>query len=331
MHRLRDFPLLAALATAAAVMPALGQTAAPAGSGGSGTQSSTIPDLSGTWGRYSFPGLASPQSGPGPVVNTSRRRQSFDDNGRPFAGAAGAANAPLVSNNTQLVGDYTNPILKPLAGKAVKEHGEIELGGWPAPNPSNECWPSGVPYVFWNLGMQVLQQPDKITLLYVFDHEVRHVRLNQPHWAQLTPSWYGDSVGHYEGDTLVIDTVGFKVGPFSMVDHYGTPHTEALHVVERYRLLEYEAAKEALARDAKENFRFNPRANDYALVVDPAFKGKHLVLDLTVEDPGVFTVPWSATVIYQPASGEWPEFVCAENPHELARKSAIPIADKPDF
>ena len=103
---------------------------------------------------------------------------------------------------------------------------------------------------------------------------------------------------------MVIDTVGFKVGPFSMVDHYGTPHTEALHVVERYRLLDYEAAKEALARDAKENFRFNPRANDYALVVDPAFKGKHLVLDLTVEDPGVFTVPWSATVIYQPASGE---------------------------
>jgi len=49
------------------------------------------------------------------------------------------------------------------------------------------------------------------------------VRLNQPHPANVTPSWYGDSVGHYEGDTLVIDTVGIKIGPFSMVDMYGRP------------------------------------------------------------------------------------------------------------
>ena len=50
--------------------------------------------------------------------------------------------------------------------------------------------------------------------------------MNQPHPTQVTPSWYGDSVGHYEGDTLVIDTVGVKIGPFSMVDMYGTPYTE---------------------------------------------------------------------------------------------------------
>ena len=91
---------------------------------------------------------------------------------------------------------------------------------------------------------RLLQQPDKITILYDYDHQVRHVRMNQSHPAHVTPSWYGDSVGHYEGDTLVIDTVGIKVGPFAMVDWYGTPHTEALHVVERYRLLDYEAAKE---------------------------------------------------------------------------------------
>ena len=62
----------------------------------------------------------------------------------------------------------------------------------------------------------------------------------------MKPSWYGDFVGHYEGDALVIDTVGIKVGPFAMVDWYGTPHSEALHVVERYRLLDHEAAKEGL-------------------------------------------------------------------------------------
>jgi hypothetical protein len=60
--------------------------------------------------------------------------------------------------------------------------------------------------------------------------------MNQPHPAQITPSWYGDSVGYYENDTLVIDTEGVRVGPFAMVDMYGTPHTDALHVVERYRL-----------------------------------------------------------------------------------------------
>src|SRR5277367_3745185 len=83
---------------------------------------------------------------------------------------------------------------------------------------------------------------------------IRHVRLNEPHRTPLTPSWHGDSVGHYEGDTLVIDTVGQKTDrPFAMVDLYGTPYTEKLHIVERYRLLAYEEAKEGLQRDAKEN------------------------------------------------------------------------------
>jgi hypothetical protein len=93
--------------------------------------------------------------------------------------------------------------------------------------------------------MQMFQKPDKITILY-FGDQVRHLRMNQPHPATVTPSWYGHSVGHYDGDTLVIDTVGIKSDrPFAMVDMHGTPYTEALHVVERYRLIDYEAAKEA--------------------------------------------------------------------------------------
>jgi hypothetical protein len=75
----------------------------------------------------------------------------------------------------------------------------------------------------------------------------------------VAPSWYGDSVGHYEGDTLVIDTVAIKIGPFAMADMYGTPHSPALHVVERYRPLDYEATKAAAARDEKENFQIPPR------------------------------------------------------------------------
>jgi hypothetical protein len=56
--------------------------------------------------------------------------------------------------------------------------------------------------------MQLLQQPGKVTILYDEDHEVRHVRMKETHPIHVTPSWHGDSVGHYEGDTLVIDTVG---------------------------------------------------------------------------------------------------------------------------
>jgi hypothetical protein len=180
--------------------------------------------------------------------------------------------------------------------------------------------------------MQILQQPHQITILYSNDHEVRHVRLNQPHPAQVTPSWYGDSVGHYENDELVIDTVGIKADrPFAMLDQYGTPYSEALHVVERYRLLDYEAAKEAEERGARENFRI--RESSTGLARDPDYKGNGLLLQFTVEDKGVFTGPWSAAITYQRPLGAWPEFVCAENPHGYftGRDTAVPTADKPDF
>jgi hypothetical protein len=177
--------------------------------------------------------------------------------------------------------------------------------------------------------MQMLQQPGKITILYPHDHEFRQVRMNQPHPTPVTPSWYGDSVGHYEGDTLVIDTVGVKVGPFAMVDSFGTPHTEALHVVERYRLIDHAAAKEAWERN--ENFRIP--SNDGGAEVDPAYMGRGLQLQFMVEDEGVFTMPWSATVTYRRALDEPQELVCAENPHEYyaGKDSVVPRADKPDF
>jgi hypothetical protein len=65
--------------------------------------------------------------------------------------------------------------------------------------------------------------PDFSGIWHTYDHEFRQVRMNQPHLPQATPSWYGDSVGHYEGDTLIIDTVGIRIGPFAMVDQYGSP------------------------------------------------------------------------------------------------------------
>ncbi len=182
-----------------------------------------------------------------------------------------------------------------------------------------------------NLGLQLLQQPGKVTLLYPFNHEVRQIPLDVAHPAQLTPSWYGDLVGHYEGDTLVIDTVAVKVAPFTMVDWYGTPHSEALHVVERYRLLETDAAREFWDRNAKENFRIG--SNDGGAEVDRAYTGKVLQLQFTVEDAAVFTAPWSATVTYWRGLDEPQELVCAENPHEYyaKRDTAVPTATSPDF
>jgi hypothetical protein len=307
----RKFLLVVTLVAAAAT-PAVGQTTLPAAAASAATQgAAAIPDFSGVWAHLTWPDVEPPLSGPGPVKNLTRR------NGVP--------------DIYKLVGDYKNPILKPQAAEAVKKQGEIESSAGTAPTPSNQCWPGGVPFVlFSNVGMQMLQQRDQITILYTNDHEVRHVRMNQPHPAQVKPSWYGNSVGHYEGDTLVIDTIGVKMGPFAMLDMYGTPRSPALHVVERYRLLDYEAAKEAQERGQRELSRLG---RDPGLVPDPNYKGKGLQLEFTVEDDSVFTSSWSAVVSYRRPLGEWPEVACAENPDGYwpGRHVAAPTADKPDF
>jgi hypothetical protein len=301
----RNFLLVVTLAAAAAA-PAFGQAVAPtvgaANSGKAGAAS--IPDFSGIW-VHSIPGFEPLPSGPTSLVNRSRR------NG--------------IGDLLQLVGDYTNPILKPAAADVVKKHGEISQKGIGYPTPRNQCWPGGVPFVFSSGATQLLQRPDKITILYNYDHQVRQVRLNQSHPAQVTPSWYGDSVGHYEGDTLIIDTVGIKIGPFAMVDWYGTPHTGALHVVERYRLIDYEAAKEGFERDARENLVAQG-------IRDADYRGKYLQLQFTVEDEGVFTRPWNATMTYGRSLVDWAEAVCAENTLWFpGQEAAVPTADKPDF
>ena len=302
--------LLLLITLSAAVTPVLGQALAPAGesSGAAAHGATSIPDFSGIWAHPYLTGFEIPSSGPGPVLNTQRLRNG-------------------VANFQMLVGDYNNPILQPWAAQVVKKHGEVSLAGKGYPTPSNQCWPGGVPYVFWDFLMQMWQQGNRITMLYRHGNEVRHVRMNQPHPAHVTPSWYGDSVGHYDGATLVIDTIGIKVGPFAMVDMYGTPHTEALRVTERYRLIDYAAAQEAIARNDKENFRV--RQDGF----DPDYRGKVLQLEFTVEDPGAFTTPWSSLITYRRSFNEWTDLICAENRHQYydGVESAVPTAVKPDF
>jgi hypothetical protein len=299
-----DFLLVFAVATAVAT-PAFGQTAAPrvgpANGGSEGAEA--IPDLSGLW-IHALPGFEPLASGPTALVNQARRENGTGD-------------------ILRLAGDYTNPILKPAAAEIVKGHAQLGLNGIGDPNPRIQCWPAGVPFVFTNGPTQLLQQPDRVTILYGYDHQVRRVPLNRAHPAQVTPSWYGDSVGHYEGDTLVIDTVGVKVGKYSMVDWYGTPHTEALHVVERYRLLDPAEAKDGFDRDAKEH---------NAAMGKPNPAGKFLQLRFTVEDKNVFTTPWTATMTYRISPNEWDEQACAENTQWYPGQEAdVPRANKPDF
>ena len=306
--------LLWATLVVACAMPALGQTAAIGRNSSNAQGDASIPDFSGIWAHPYWPGFDPPLSGPGPVVNKMRLPSG-------------------IGNSDQLVGDYTNPILTPRAADVVKKHGEISLSGVTYPTPANQCWPQPVPYILWTIGIQILQQPDKITILYSNpDHEVRRVRLNQPHPARVIPSLYGDSVGHYEDNMLVIDPVGIRTNrPFAMADVYGTPYSLSLHVVERYQLVDDDIAKAAEARSRKENLSIP--FNDAGLTVDDAYRGKALQLEFTVEDGGVFTMPWSAGIIYRRAAGAWPEAACAENRNEYyaGKESDVPRADKPDF
>jgi hypothetical protein len=151
--------------------------------------------------------------------------------------------------------------------------------------------------------------------------------MNASHPSPLTPSWFGDSVGHYEGDTLVVDTVGVKTDrPYAMQDLFGTPYTDKLHIVERYRLRDYDDVKDALERNAKENWLFQGD-------VFSKHRGKFMQVHVTVEDKGVFTSPFTATITYVPSANPLNEVVCAENPHEYYsnKDSDVPKADKPDF
>jgi hypothetical protein len=294
---------------AVSVMPAFSQKVVRGPADRAAQSAASIPDFSGIWRHGSLPWLVPPASGPGPVTNRSRRQ----DDG--------------TSDYGQLVGDYTNPILQPWAADVVKKKGDLSMAGENFPSPANQCWPEPVPYLFKHMAMQMLQQPDKIVMIFNEDHEVRWVRMNEPHPAHVTPSWHGDAVGHYEGDILVIDTVGIKADrKFAMIDLFGTPYTEKLHVVERYQLLDFDAVKGDLERGAKENWRPGGPVN-------PNYKDKYLKIQFTIEDEGAFTTPWTATMVYLRDRLEWPEVACAENPFGFYhdKDAGVPTADKPDF
>jgi hypothetical protein len=265
---MRKIGLACAVGSAALVALALARPT-PAGAQ-NGQAAKNVPDFSGIWAR----------------ANESWFYPVPGDKAQPLAKLD-------LGNPQRIGGDYNNPILRPWVREIVKRNADLEAHDHYVATAHGTCWPSGVPEVL-NLRepVELLQQKDKITIIYQRDHQIRQIWLNRPHSEQITPSWYGESVGHYEGDTLVVDTIGQAAKPMSYVDPYGTPHTDKIHVVERYRVVQ----------DAK---------------------GKGLQVVFRVEDPGAFTMPWRGTITYRPNRGPFEEVVCAENDRSFGEGSLL--------
>jgi len=228
-----------------------------------------------------------PASGPGPVMS---------DPAHPYVPNGGGRQP------TYRVADLSNPILQDWLKPSMKKANDDVLAGKVPYITRERCWPAGVPgFAVYTRGGQpslFLQTENKVTIINELNTQVRHIYLNVPHSKNPKPSWYGESVGHYEGDELVVDTIGLNARTF--VDNYRTPHTEKIHVVERFKLIE---------------------------------DGKILQDTITVEDPGAFTTKWSAVQRWRHTDRELEESSCAENNYEFFNYDVVPIpqASKPDF
>src|SRR5215471_9586249 len=204
-------------------------------------------------------------------------------------------NRPHVAGRTWHIADLTNPNLMPWAKEIIKkeidaiDHGKLQFSS------SSSCLPSAIPNFLQDGGPYlIVQARDKIVMIDEAGPVVRHIYLNVPHSQNVKPSWTGESVGRYEGDTLVVDTIGISTK--SLVDRFGTPHTNKLHVVERWSLVE---------------------------------QGSSLRVDVTVDDPDTFYQPWRTYQLYQRTKRPIEAEICAEN--NLQFDYHMPQALTPDF
>jgi hypothetical protein len=184
----------------------------------------------------------------------------------------------------------------------LRKSNERALSGRAAYTPKERCWPIGVPgFVLYPVfPTYFIQTPKQVTMIWSEDHQVRRVLLNVPHSSDVKPSWFGESVGHYEnGDTLVVDTIGLSTHQ-SYIDNFRTPHSEKLHVVERFTVSADQKALTAL---------------------------------VTVEDPETFNGPITLAKRWFRVDLPMLETVCSENNEDFFDQNLfpIPVADKPDF
>lgn len=257
-----------------------------------GAETAKIPNFSpdsATGWQLSDDEFIPPPSGPGPIVS---------DPAHPYISFYRFPRNPRPSFR---VADLSNPILQPWTRERLRKVNQRSLSGEVVAIPKERCWPVGVPAFLLLPATPVyfLQTPKAVWMIWMQNHQVRRVYLDVAHSASVTPSWYGESVGHFEGDTLIVDTIG--ISDKSYVDNYQTPHTDQLHVIERFHIID---------------------------------DGKTLEVNVHVEDPGAFTTPWNAIQHYRRTSNApQSEMVCAENndDHFHHGLEPMPQADKPDF
>jgi len=186
---------------------------------------------------------------------------------------------PHTPGRTWHIADLTNPNLKPWARENLKKEIEAIDGGKLQFSASSSCLPTATPNFLQDGGPYLIAQArDRIVMIDEAGPVVRHVYLNVAHSKDVKPSWMGESIGWFEGDTLVIDTIGISTK--SLVDRFGTPHTEKLHVVERWRLAEL---------------------------------GLSLRVDVTVDDPDTFYQPWKTYQEYARVDRPLEAEICPEN------------------
>jgi hypothetical protein len=173
----------------------------------------------------------------------------------------------------------------PLLPWAAEKFKAAKPGYGPRASPRSQdpilsCLPPGVPRIMLiPFPMQIVQTPGEVILLFEYDHYVRHISLDR-HEHPRNPdfSWMGDSIGHWEGDTLVVDTTGLN--DKTWLDQVGHPHSDSLHVVERIRRVD---------RDTLQD-------------------------DLTIDDPRAYANTWTGQQLFK-LKPAWrlSEYVCEDN------------------
>ena len=147
-------------------------------------------------------------------------------------------------------------------------------------DPVFQCFPPGVPRIYlFNFPVQIVQIPGQVLMLFEYDHFVRRIYTDgRPHDSGQGPLWMGDSIGKWEGDTLVVDTTNFNDKTF--IDRVGRPHSDALHLVERMRRVDQSS----------------------------------LEIDFTIDDPKAYTKPWGTKLIFE-SKPTWKvlEQICEDN------------------